>query len=152
MNLEELNIIIFVTGAILGCIATLAIKSATSKSANKVSASSSSAATIQSLQQDLDKKQVIIDDFIADSSKQLQATEKHLQALRKALASGASQVSSVSIAETATQTPSIESEEITDTAPPRDYALKGDSDEGMLSEKFGLDGNPDKDFEPKRTI
>lgn len=154
MNLEELNIIIFVTGAILGCIATLAVKSASSKSSNKQSASSSSAATIHSLQQELDKKQVIIDDFFTDSSKHLHATEKHLEALRKALAAGAGQVSSVTISDSRTTTPatSDELDPISDTAPPRDYALKDDSDEGMLSEKFGLDNRQAKELEPNRSL
>lgn len=154
MNLEELNIIIFVTGAILGCIATLAVKSASSKSSNKQSVSSSSAATIHSLQQELDKKQVIIDDFFTDSSKHLHATEKHLEALRKALAAGAGQVSSVTISDSRTTTPatSDELDPISDTAPPRDYALKDDSDEGMLSEKFGLDNRQAKELEPNRSL
>jgi uncharacterized membrane-anchored protein YhcB (DUF1043 family) len=152
MNLEEFNIIIFITGIILGCITTLAVKNFMAKSTKKT-VSSSDMVTIQSLQQELDKKQVIIDNFFIDSNEKLTFVEKHISSLRNTLADNAKQISNVTI-ESKSNTTDHEtdtSESSTPVAPPRDYALKKDKEPGMLSEQFGL-SNKDSELEPKRTI
>ncbi|WP_137169858.1 DUF1043 family protein [Marinomonas sp. FW-1] len=151
MNLEEFNIIIFITGIIIGCVATLFVKSLNTRQ-NKQATSNSSIITIKSLQQELDSKQVIIDNFFTDSNEQLNAAEKRLAELRSVLANNASQLSNVKIEKhQASTTVTADDSEITE--PPRDYALKKDKEPGMLSESFGLDDrNRDLDLEPKRTI
>ncbi|MBJ7537728.1 DUF1043 domain-containing protein [Marinomonas transparens] len=150
MNLEEFNIIVFVTGIILGGAISLAFKSLTSKNTNKQPISNSGTVSIKSLQQELDKKQVIIDNFFADSNEQLTMVEKRLAELRTNLESGAGQISNINITK---RTASIETPD-TDSIvfePPRDYALKTDKEQGTLSEKFGLDDKAD-DLEPVRTV
>ena len=150
MNLEEFNVIVFVTGAIVGFAIALVLKSITSKSTEKDSSSSSNAITIKSLQQELDKKQVIIDNFFSDSNEHLLTAEKRLAELRKNLSSGASQLSHIDIpASINPQNTSVVEEDITE--PPRDYALKSDSEQGMLSEDFGLKNKPES-LEPTRAI
>ncbi|GAB3476219.1 Z-ring associated ZapG family protein [Marinomonas epiphytica] len=153
MITEEFNIIIFVTGIIIGCIATFAFKSLSSKGNHTASSpSAASAASVQSLQQELDKNQVIIDNFFSDSDQQLQAAEKRLTELRQNLSSGAKQLSNISISAPQTANPDAEpSPESEVTAPPRDYAIKSETDEGMLSEKFGLPKD-NETIEPNRTI
>ncbi|REG81783.1 DUF1043 family protein [Marinomonas pollencensis] len=150
MNLEEFNVIVFVTGAIVGFAIALALKSITSKSTEKDSSSSSNAITIKSLQQELDKKQVIIDNFFSDSNEHLLTAEKRLAELRKNLSSGASQLSHIDIpASINSQSTNVVEEDITE--PPRDYALKSDAEQGMLSEDFGLKNKPES-VEPTRAI
>ncbi|MEL0613420.1 ZapG family protein [Marinomonas arenicola] len=150
MNLEEFNVIVFVTGAIVGFAIALVLKSITSKSTEKDSSSSSNAITIKSLQQELDKKQVIIDNFFSDSNEHLLTAEKRLAELRKNLSSGASQLSHIDIpASINPQSTSAVEEDITE--PPRDYALKSDTEQGMLSEDFGLKNKPES-LEPTRAI
>ena len=152
MNLEEFNIIIFITGIIIGCVATLFVKSLSTRQ-NKQTMSNSSVITIKSLQQELDNKQVIIDNFFTDSNEHLIAAEKRLTELRSCLANNASQLSNVKI-ETHLATTSVTAEDDSKiTEAPRDYALKKDKEPGMLSESYGLDDrNRDADLEPKRTI
>ncbi len=151
MNLEEFNIIVFVTGAIVGFAIALVLRSITSKSTEKESSSSSNAITIKSLQQELDKKQVIIDNFFSDSNEHLLTAEKRLAELRKNLSSGASQLSHIDIPVSINpqSTPVAAEEDITE--PPRDYALKDDAEQGMLSEDFGLKNKPES-LEPTRAI
>ncbi|MGO2354538.1 MAG: ZapG family protein [Marinomonas foliarum] len=151
MNLEEFNIIIFITGIIIGCVATLFVKSLNTRQ-NKQTMSNSSVITIKSLQQELDSKQVIIDNFFTDSNEHLIAAEKRLAELRNCLASNAPQLSNVKI-ESHQTTTSVLTDDSEITEAPRDYALKKDKEPGMLSESFGLDDrNRDSDLEPKRTI
>ncbi|WOD07100.1 DUF1043 domain-containing protein [Marinomonas sp. GJ51-6] len=151
MNLEEFNIIIFITGIILGSVITLAIKNFTAKNTKK--ASSSDLVTIRSLQQELESKQVIIDNFFMDSNEKLNFIEKHMASLRSTFAENAKQISSVIIdPKSGTENGEINQPEATDAvAPPRDYALKKDKEPGMLSEEFGLN-DKDTDYEPKRAI
>lgn len=152
MNLEEFNIIVFITGIILGSIITLAIKNLTAKGAKK--ASSSDIVTIRSLQQELESKQLVIDNFFMDSNEKLTFVEKHIAGLRSTLAENAKQISSVAINHTNNSASQSEAEqtEIADSfSAPRDYAPKEDKELGMLSEEFGLN-NKDTDYEPKRAI
>ncbi|WP_421852983.1 ZapG family protein [Marinomonas sp.] len=151
MNLEEFNIIIFITGIIIGCVATLALKSYSAKNNSKKTDSSSNIITMKSLQQELDNKQVIIDNFFTDSNEHLMSVEKRLTELRNTLADNASQLSNVKIERSITETNNSDTVEAESFEPPRDYALKKDKEPGMLSEKFGFN-DKNIDIEPKRTI
>ncbi|MEO9274116.1 DUF1043 domain-containing protein [Marinomonas sp. 5E14-1] len=151
MNLEEFNIIIFITGIILGSAITFAIKNLTAKSTKK--ASNSDLVTTRSLQQDLESKQVIIDNLFMDSSEKLHLIEKHMASLRNTLTENAKQISNIAIdSKNSIESNEAVSSEATEVvAPPRDYALKEDKELGMLSEEFGLN-DKDTDYEPKRDI
>ncbi|RBP80598.1 DUF1043 family protein [Marinomonas rhizomae] len=151
MNLEEFNIIIFITGIIIGCVATLALKSYSAKNNSKKVGTSSNIITMKSLQQELDNKQVIIDNFFTDSNEHLVSAEKRLADLRNALADNASQLSNIKIERSGTTANTSDPAETTTFEPPRDYALKKDKEPGMLSETFGFD-DKNADIEPKRTI
>lgn len=152
MNLEEFNVIVFVTGAALGFVVALILKSITAKAAYKQNTSTSTAVTIKSLQAELDKKQVIIDNFFSDSNEHLSAAEKRLAEFRNTLSNGASQLSMVEISsKPATATNPTPEDEFDVVEPPKDYALKTQSEQGMLSEKFGLNDHS-TNLEPKRTI
>jgi uncharacterized membrane-anchored protein YhcB (DUF1043 family) len=151
MNLEEFNIIIFITGIIVGCVATLALKSYSAKNNSKKVNTSSNIITMKSLQQELDSKQVIIDNFFTDSNEHLMSAEKRLADLRNALADNATQLSNITIERSTTASNNAETLEPTPFEPPRDYALKKDKEPGMLSEAFGFD-DKNIDIEPKRTI
>ncbi|MBD5771716.1 DUF1043 domain-containing protein [Marinomonas colpomeniae] len=150
MNLEEFNIIIFITGIISGCLLTLAFKNLIAKKTKQTPKSNSELVSIKYLQQELDNKQVIIDNFISDSNEQLTSVEKRLANLRTTLSNNAKQLSNVVIEDnktSKTDTP----EPLDVAAPPKDYALKTDKEPGMLSESFGLT-EKDSDIEPKRSI
>ncbi|AEF55001.1 ZapG family protein [Marinomonas posidonica] len=148
MNLEEFNVIVFITGIIVGSIATYSIKNLLAKNNTKQSDTTNNLVTMKSLQQELDNKQVIIDNFFADSNEQILMIEKRLTELKNNLASNASQLSNVKV----NVAPTSQSfEENISAEPPRDYALKKEQDQGMLSEAFGLN-NPETELEPKRGI
>ena len=151
MNLEEFNIIIFITGIIIGCVATLALKSYSAKNNSKKVNAGSNIITMKSLQQELDNKQVIIDNFFTDSNEHLLSAEKRLADLRDALADNASQLSNIKIERSTASANNTDTTESTFFEPPRDYALKKDKEPGMLSETFGFD-DKNIDIEPKRTI
>lgn len=152
MILEEFNIIVFITGVVAGFAIALILKSITTKNTKKNAVSNTNAITIKSLQEELDKKQVVIDNFFSDSNDHLLALEKRLAELRSSLSNGASQLSHVQIAPASPSTPQQElANEDSLSEPPRDYAPKSDDGQGMLSEKFGL--KKQAEFtEPKRTI
>ena len=151
MNLEEFNIIIFITGIIIGCVATLAFKSFNAKNNRKQTESGSNIITMKTLQQELDNKQVIIDNFFTDSNQHLMSVEKRLAELRDSLANNANQLSNIKV-ENSSLTNNAETIDPPATyEPPRDYALKQEKEPGMLSENFGLD-RKNEDLEPKRTI
>ncbi|WP_417527384.1 ZapG family protein [Marinomonas shanghaiensis] len=151
MNLEEFNIIVFITGIIIGCVATLALKSFIAKNNRKQTDSSSNIITMKTLQQELDSKQVIIDNFFTDSNQHLSTVEKRLAELRNCLAENAKQLSNVTVESSTTAEQNLSSEFSDSVEPPRDYALKQGKEPGMLSENFGLE-NRDLDLEPKRTM
>ncbi|MBR7887981.1 DUF1043 domain-containing protein [Marinomonas sp. A79] len=149
MNLEEFNIIIFITGIIIGCVTTIAFKSFGSKNSKQAN---SNIITMKSLQQELDNKQVIIDNFFADSQEHIASVEKRLADFRKCLADNAGQLSNITIDSTINTTTQPEPTDVpTDYEPPRDYALKSAQEPGMLSDQFGLKDEKD-DVEPKRTM
>ncbi|KZN12692.1 ZapG family protein [Marinomonas sp. TW1] len=148
MNLEEFNVIVFITGIIVGAIATYSIKNLLTKSNIKQPDTTSNLVTMKSLQQELDNKQVIIDNFFADSNEQILMVEKRLAELKSNLASNASQLSNVKMDSAPA---SQANDENIPTEPPRDYALKQAQDQGMLSEAFGLKDS-EIELEPKRSI
>lgn len=149
MNLEEFNIIIFITGIICGCLLTLALKSLIAKRIKYTPNSHSELNSIKYLQQELDNRQTIIDGFFLDSNKQLMSAEKHLAALRTTLSNNAKELSGVTVEDNNTINADVsESPDI--AAPPKDYVLKSDQEPGMLSESFGLT-EKDSDIEPKHT-
>ncbi|MDB4837963.1 DUF1043 domain-containing protein [Marinomonas sp.] len=149
MNLEEFNIIIFITGVIFGCIATSAFKNLASKNTKKSNNLPSDIVTMTSLQQEIDSKQVVIDNFFNESNEQVAALEKQLTTLKSSLTDNAKALN-VSI-----ESNLIESTEPVEAAnttmPPLDYAPKAEETPGMLSETFGLDGK-DSELEPKRGL
>lgn len=149
MNLEELNIIIFITGIIVGYFVSYALKRLNAKKVNEQANSNSSLVTMKSLQQELDNKQVIIDNFFSDSNEELTIIEKRLESLRNSLADSSKQLSNVVIEKNSSKTDTVETPDT--VAPPRDYALKTDKEPGMLSETFGLEGKEEV-LEPKRSI
>ena len=106
---------------------------------------------MKSLQQELDTKQVIIDNFFTDSNEHLMSVEKRLADLRDALSVNASQLSNIKIERSTNTANSSDTAEAGSFEPPRDYALKKDKEPGMLSETFGFN-DKNIDIEPKRTI
>lgn len=150
MNLEEFNIIIFFIGVIMGCITTVTFKRFSAKKATQLVNTHSDLITTKSLQQELDNKQVIIDNFFSDNREQLEIVEKHLETLRNNFADNAKQLSNVSIEKDRTSKTKT-TEVIDSVAPPKDYAFKIDKEPGMLSDTFGLD-ETSHPLEPKRSI
>ena len=146
MELEVFDIIVFVTGIILGFAGALLFRAVTKK--GRLDNSQSAGATIEALQHELERRQVLADDHFLQLNAHISAAEKKLADVKKAVFEGASTLSTVKLSE-----PEVEeeaSEESSLTAPPRDYAAKGDADEGMLSESFGLHKQTTE--EPNRAI
>ncbi|MCV2403046.1 DUF1043 domain-containing protein [Marinomonas sp. C2222] len=149
MNLEEFNIIIFITGVIFGCIATSAFKGLTNKNSKKATDSASDIVTMTSLQQEIDNKQALIDNFFTDSNEKIIALEKQITSLKGTLTSNAK---TLNVAIEGSSNEAQESIENTATAmPPLDYAPKTEEAEGMLSESFGLE-NKDPEQDIKRGL
>lgn len=151
MNLEEFNIIIFVTGIIIGGIVTLVVKNIIAKNSEKKSDASANILTMKMLQEEIDTKQAMIDSFFAENNEKMLEVEKTLAGLRDNLAQHATQISNVDIKPSDKELPSIEMMDYNNVTPPRDYASKLDNDKGMLSDSFGLHDS-EKNLEPKRTI
>ena len=145
MELEVFDIIVFVTGIILGFAAALIFRALGKKGA--MAKHQSTGATIEALQNELERRQVLADDHFLQLNNHLQGVEKKLADVRKTLNEGASSLSTVEFTK-----PEAEPESTTESisAPPRDYATKGQTDEGMLSENYGLHRQTIE--EPKRTI
>lgn len=146
MELEVFDIIVFVTGIIAGFVAAFVFRALGKKGA--LAKHQSTGATIEALQNELERRQVLADDHFLQINGHLQAAEKKLADVRKTLNEGASALSTVEFTK-----PEVESDNTaTDTfnAPPRDYATKDKFDQGMLSEGFGL--KREHIEEPKRTI
>ncbi len=149
MNLEEFDIIIFITGIIFGCLATSVFKNAAAKKARNDNTSTEETLTLKSLQAELNNRQTIIDSLFINSNEQLVIIEKRLSNLRNALSESSQQLSSVNIE----SSDKDEAESSIDTVtPPRDYAPKTAKEPGMLSESFGLDGKTPEVEEPKRSL
>lgn len=151
MILEEFNVIIFITGVIVGSIVTVALKSIINRGKNNQANSNSNIITMKSLQQELDTKQVVIDNFFTDSNEHLISIEKRIAELRSSLSDNASQLSHVRISKSLIENNEEGLESTSMMEPPRDYALKNAKEPGMLSDTFGLD-DKNSDIEPKRTM
>ncbi|RDL45788.1 DUF1043 domain-containing protein [Marinomonas piezotolerans] len=145
MELEVFDIIVFVTGIIVGLAAALIFRAVSKKAA--MENHRSTGATIESLQHELERRQVMSDDHFLQLNTHLQAVERKLLDVRKAVNEGAATLSTVEFAKPEADTDSVP-ESVT-AAPPRDYATKDKTDEGMLSESFGLKTPVE---EPKRTF
>lgn len=136
MNLETLNIVIFILGIAIGLAAGLYIRKNKSQSVS----TQSTGISVAALQQEIDRKQIIIDSFFEETNDTLTQTERLVSRLRNHLAAGASELSSTPVA---TSSQPEQKKAIDDNAtfePPRDYAPKsaGDDSPGMLSEEYGF--------------
>lgn len=150
MEFEVIDIIVFVTGIILGFVAALAFKSMSQRSSQLKS--SATTATIDALQQDIERRQVLADDHFMQVNTQLTALDRKIADLRKVLSEGSSQLSGISISATPAIKMATNEEETTEldlAYVPRDYANKEQNEAGTLSEGFGLRRDQDEPSTPK---
>ncbi|MCO4786450.1 MAG: DUF1043 domain-containing protein [Marinomonas atlantica] len=147
MELEVFDIIVFVTGIIIGFAGALIFRSLSKKGSSDKHRSAG--ATIEALQQELERRQVLADDHFLQLHAHISAAEKKLADARKAVLEGASSLATVEL-EKPEETKETDSDSELTTAPPRDYAAKESSDEGTLSESYGLHRNASE--EPSRAI
>ncbi|ADZ91048.1 ZapG family protein [Marinomonas mediterranea] len=149
MNLEVFDIIVFLTGAVLGFIIAIVAKNVSQKGAQNRAASKG--LTIDSVQQELDRKQVMVDDYFTATNEQLIMLEKRVSELRKSITKGAEHLSTATISAQPTSIDESDVEKVAEAQPPKDYASKEDSAEGMLTEGYGLKPQP-SELEPNRSI
>lgn len=135
MELEVFDIIVFVTGIIVGFAGALIFRALSKKSA--LDKHQSAGATIEALQHEMDRRQVLADDHFLQLHGHLAAAEKKLADARKAVYEGAASLSTVELDRGEQETSSVNSESEL-SAPPRDYADKLANGEGTLSENYGL--------------
>lgn len=147
MELEVFDIIVFVTGIIVGFAGALIFRSISNKGASNKHRSAGP--TIEALQQELERRQVLADDHFLQLHAHISAAEKKLADARKAVLEGASSLANVELEKNEETKEEVNESEYT-AAPPRDYAAKTDTDEGTLSENFGLHRNTTE--EPTRTF
>jgi len=136
MNLVAFDLIIFIVGGAVGLAAGLYFK----KSKKHTQTTTTDGTSVNTLQQDIDKKQVVIDSFFEDANDALTQTERLVARLRNQLAAGAAELSATKVPAT-NKIDKIENPTESSLAiePPRDYALKEDTDSpGTLSEEFGF--------------
>jgi len=141
MNLEVFDAVIFIAGAAVGLFFGMRLKKENKPAANNTILSP------DAIQHELDKQQVAIDSFFEETQTALEQAETTVAKLRNNIASGALELSNVTISNTnIITTPKAEEESITvDAEPPRDYALKSDKQSpGTLSEEFGFDKEQEK--------
>tara|TARA_Y100000310_G_scaffold300584_1_gene336382 strand:- start:7 stop:450 length:444 start_codon:yes stop_codon:yes gene_type:complete len=147
MELEVFDIIVFVTGIILGFVGALAFRALSKKNAHD--SHKSSGATIEALQQEMERRQVLADDHFLQLHAHLSAAEKKLADARKAVLEGATTLATVTLEKPESDSNSSNQQDDV-TTPPRDYASKSGTDEGMLSESYGLQRKPVE--EPTRAL
>ncbi|TDO99901.1 ZapG family protein [Marinomonas balearica] len=148
MNLEVFDIIVFLTGAALGFIVAIIAKNISQKGAQN--RATSQGLTVNSIQQELDRKQVMVDDYFTATNEQLIMLEKRVSELRKSITTGAEHLSATTIS--AQPKSSEPDEEIPVVAqPPKDYASKEERSEGMLTEGYGLK-TKSSELEPTRSV
>lgn len=142
MNLEVFDAIIFIAGAAVGLLVGMSFKKESKPAANNTILSP------DAIQHELDKQQVAIDSFFEETQSALENAETTVAKLRNQVASGALELSNVTINSNSTiiSTPKAEEESVEIAAePPRDYALKKDTQSpGTLSEEFGFDKEQEK--------
>ncbi|MBM6549869.1 hypothetical protein [Marinomonas ostreistagni] len=147
MELEVFDIIVFVTGIIVGFAGALVFRAVSKKSASDKH--QSAGATIDALQHEMERRQVLADDHFLQLHGHLAAAEKKLADARKAVYEGAASLSTVELEKGEQEAGSANSESDL-TAPPRDYADKLGNGEGTLSENYGF--NKPTVEEPQRVI
>lgn len=134
MELEVFDIIVFVTGIIVGFVGALIFRALSKKSTND---KHQAGAAMEAMQHEMERRQVLADDHFLQLNAHLAAAEKKLADARKAVFDGAATLATVELEKPeVTSTNNTDTEEV--TAPPRDYAAKSGDDEGMLSENYGL--------------
>lgn len=142
MNLEVIDAVIFIAGAAVGLFLGMSMKKD-----NKPAANSNTILTPDAIKHELDKQQVAIDSFFEDTESALEQAETTVAKLRNQIANGALELSNVSIQKNTTpsNTPNEDESISIDAEPPRDYALKVDTQSpGTLSEEFGFDKDAEK--------
>ena len=141
MNLEVFDAVIFIAGAAVGLLLGMNIKKESKQTTNQT------ILTPDAIQHELDKQQVAIDHFFEDTENALEQAELNVAKLRNQIANGALELSNKNIKVSSAPTTAEAEEETTSlgTEPPRDYALKPDTQSpGMLSEEFGLNKDQEK--------
>jgi len=135
MNLEVFDIIIFITGGVLGLIIGLTVKKSQHSTTNTTT---NTQASTETMQFEAERKQAAIDDFFTDASEKLISTEKAISELKLKLSTGASSLATTQAINSSQ--PTVTAEEInnnteTPAEPPKDYSTNAS---GTLSENFGL--------------
>lgn len=146
MELEVFDIIVFVTGIIVGFGGALIFRAFSKK--NALDKHQSAGATIEALQHEMDRRQVLADDHFLQLHGHLAAAEKKLAEARKAVFEGAATLSTVQLDKN-DQSADASEDDSDISAPPRDYADYATGG-GTLSENYGLH-KPAED-EPKRAF
>ncbi|MFT2109794.1 ZapG family protein [Marinomonas sp. 2405UD68-3] len=142
MNLEVFDIIIFITGGVLGLIIGLTVKKGQPSSTN---ATTSTPQSTEAMQFDTERKQAIIDDFFTDATEKLISTEKAIAELKQQISVGASTLATSQIinkTQSATVEEGNKGEVATPAEPPKDYSTNAS---GTLSENFGLQSKNEQD-------
>lgn len=141
MNLEVFDAVIFIAGAAVGLFLGMRLKKESKPAANNTILSP------DTIQHELDKQQVAIDSFFEETESALVNAESTVAKLRNHIASGSLELSNVSVKTNASiiSEPKQEESIAIEAEPPRDYALKTDTQSpGTLSEEFGFDKEQEK--------
>jgi len=134
MNLEVFDIIVFITGGILGLIIGLSTRN-TARKNTLVGQEKTFSSPERSLQQEMDRRQVLVDDFFLNTEENLATLDKHFQQLKHKLVDGAKQLSSTDPVQRS-QDDMIDEYSLKTPEPPKDYSA--DTSTGTLREDFGL--------------
>jgi len=140
MNLEVFDAVIFIAGAAVGLFLGMRLKKESKPAANNTILSP------DAIQHEFDKQQVAIDSFFEETQSALVDAETTVAKLRNQIASGSLELSNVSIKTSSISSePKPEESTSIEAEPPRDYALKTDTQSpGTLSEEFGFDKEQEK--------
>jgi uncharacterized protein len=150
MNFEVFDIIVFASGAVIGFAICFIFKNNLNKNTSSHSLSHNSETSIESLQQEMDRKHVATEDFFLEANETLKAAEKKLADLRGQLVSNAKSLTQLELSKSTLTQEHITSDTSPELAePPKDYSTN--FSHGTLSEGFGLKTDL-QDEEPKRTI
>lgn len=143
MNLDFFDFIIFIAGIVIGYAGGRYFIKPQKQEIKPDDA------TAISLKQNIEQQQITIDRFFEEADDVLSHTERAVQRLRQQISDGASTLSSISVAPSEKKAiieDNIGNNITADAVPPRDYALKADSEDmGTLSEGFGLPQNNPQD-------
>ena len=143
MNLEVIDAVIFIAGAVAGLLLGMNLKKESKPATNN-----NTILTPDAIKHELDKQQVAIDNFFEETQGALEQAETTVAKLRNQISDGALELSNITIKSNTSVTSIQKSEEESvslDAEPPRDYALKTDTlSPGTLSEEFGFDKEQEK--------